>query len=55
MDEHFLCEDCGHEFPETGLERDIEDDLEGIACPQCGGLDIQLVAAGEGDTARDVA
>jgi len=43
MDEHFLCEDCGHEFPKTSLERDIEDDLEGISCPECEGLDIQLV------------
>jgi predicted Zn-ribbon and HTH transcriptional regulator len=35
----FTCEDCGFEFEESDL--DIDD--EPLACPNCGGLDIQLV------------
>ena len=42
MDEHFLCEDCGHEFPKTSLMPDVED-ADVVACPECGGMDIQLV------------
>lgn len=41
MDEHFLCEDCGHEFPKTRMQPDIED--EPVVCPKCGGMDIALV------------
>lgn len=37
---HFKCEDCGNEFDELDLE--IED--EPLACPECGGLDIQLLS-----------
>lgn len=37
---HFHCEDCDHEFDE--LEVDIEE--EPLACPKCGGLDLQLVS-----------
>jgi putative FmdB family regulatory protein len=42
MDEHFRCEDCGHEFPKTRLQPDLEE--EPVICPNCGGVDIQLVA-----------
>jgi putative FmdB family regulatory protein len=38
---YFLCEDCGHRFEKTAFLPDVEDDL--VACPACGGLDIQLV------------
>jgi putative FmdB family regulatory protein len=38
---YFRCEDCGHEFEKTEFVPDIEDEI--VACPQCGGLDIQLV------------
>ncbi len=41
----YRCEDCGHEFDKTELLPDVEDDL--VACPECGGLDIQLVTAPE--------
>jgi putative FmdB family regulatory protein len=41
MDEHFRCEDCGHEFPKTELQPDLEE--EPVVCPNCGGLDIQLL------------
>jgi DNA-directed RNA polymerase subunit RPC12/RpoP len=41
MDAHYKCEDCGNEFPRTSFTPDVEDDL--LACPACGGLDIQLV------------
>ncbi len=41
MKEHFRCEDCGHEFPKTRLQPDLED--EPVVCPACGGMDIQLV------------
>lgn len=40
---YYRCEDCGHEFEKTELMPDIEDDL--VTCPECGGLDIQLVEA----------
>jgi len=39
---YFRCEDCGHEFARTEFMPDIEDD-DHVECPQCGGLDIQLV------------
>jgi DNA-directed RNA polymerase subunit RPC12/RpoP len=42
MSEHFRCEDCGHEFPKTRFEPDIEDDAP-LVCPNCGGMDIELV------------
>lgn len=35
----YLCEDCGHEF--EMVAPDIEEGP--LACPECGGLDIQLV------------
>lgn len=39
---YFRCEDRGHEFRKTEFMPDIEDeDLP--ECPNCGGLDIQLV------------
>ena len=38
---YYQCEDCGHRFARTDLSQDIEDDL--VSCPECGGLDIQLV------------
>lgn len=37
----FRCEDCGHEFVETELALDREDSP--LACPACGGLDLQRV------------
>lgn len=53
MDAHFRCEDCGHEFPKTGFLPDIEDEL--LSCPECGGLDIQLIERSESGEARDAA
>ncbi len=38
---YYSCEDCGAVFAKTELLPDIEDDL--LSCPECGGLDIQLV------------
>ena len=38
---YYRCEDCGHEFEKTELFQDIEDDL--VSCPNCEGLDLQLV------------
>jgi len=38
---YYHCEDCGHEFAKTELTADVED--EPLACPVCGGLDLQLV------------
>jgi Zn finger protein HypA/HybF involved in hydrogenase expression len=35
----FKCEDCGFEFEEVYL--DIDD--RPLACPNCDGLDIQLI------------
>jgi putative FmdB family regulatory protein len=37
--QHFKCEDCGHEFEQ--LLPEIED--EPLVCPNCGGLDVQLL------------
>ena len=39
----FKCEDCGFEFQEVDL--DIDD--EPLACPSCGGLDLQLLGEAE--------
>jgi putative FmdB family regulatory protein len=44
-EKHFRCEDCGLEFAE--LEVDVED--EPLSCPECGGLDIQLLSETESD------
>jgi putative FmdB family regulatory protein len=41
---YFRCEDCGHKFPKTEFMPDIEDE-DVPECPNCGGLDIQLVDA----------
>ncbi len=41
-----ICEDCGYEFAMTELVRDIEEDP--VACPECGGLDIELVTTAAG-------
>ena len=38
---YYSCEDCGAEFAKTELLPDVEEDL--MSCPECGGLDIQLV------------
>jgi DNA-directed RNA polymerase subunit RPC12/RpoP len=38
---YYSCEDCGAVFAKTELYPDVEDDV--ITCPECGGLDIQLV------------
>ena len=38
---YYSCEDCGATFAKTRLLPDVEDDL--VSCPECGGLDIQLV------------
>ena len=38
---YYSCEDCGAAFAKTEFLPDVEDDL--ISCPECGGLDIQLV------------
>ncbi len=43
VEKHFQCEDCGEEFDE--LDLDIEE--EPLVCPNCGGLDIQLVSETE--------
>ena len=46
---YYRCEDCGHEFD---FVPDIEDSP--LACPECDGLDIQLVETPEsasGETA----
>jgi putative FmdB family regulatory protein len=37
----YRCEDCGHEFEQFGFPPDIEESP--LACPACGGLDIELV------------
>jgi putative FmdB family regulatory protein len=43
---HYRCEDCSTEFDE--MEVDIED--EPLSCPNCGGMDIQLLGEdGESD------
>lgn len=42
----YKCEDCGHEFEE--LRADVEEGP--LACPNCGGLDIQLLVE-EGESA----
>ncbi len=39
---YFRCEDCGHEFEKTEFMPDVEDD-DIVECPECGGMDIQLV------------
>jgi putative FmdB family regulatory protein len=39
---YFRCEDCGHEFEKTAFMPDVEDD-DVVECPECGGMDIQLV------------
>ena len=39
---YYRCEDCGHEFAKTEFMPDIEDDAM-VECPECGGLDIELV------------
>lgn len=39
VDRIYLCEDCGARFEE--VELDIED--EPLVCPECGGLDLQLI------------
>lgn len=41
----YRCEDCGHEFQRSGFPPDIEESP--LACPACGGLDIQLVDGSE--------
>ena len=38
---YYQCEDCGHEFQDAGFPPDIEDGP--LACPSCGGMDIQLL------------
>ena len=38
---YYSCEDCGARFAKTELLPDVEEDL--VSCPECGGLDIQLV------------
>jgi len=42
---HYRCEDCGNDFDE--MEVDIED--EPLSCPNCGGMDIQLLGQDEGE------
>jgi hypothetical protein len=37
----YRCEDCGHEFQQSGFPPDIEE--SSLAYPPCGALDIQLV------------
>ena len=48
---YFRCEDCGHEFAKTEFMPDIEDD-DHIECPECGGLDIQLIESGRAGQAQ---
>ena len=36
---HFVCEDCGGDFEQT-----FDCDDFPLACPYCGGLNLQLVA-----------
>ncbi len=43
----YVCEDCGYEFEKTELFPDIEDQEEEIACPSCGGVDLQIVSRGD--------
>ena len=50
---YYLCEDCGHQFEKTAFLPDVEDDL--VACPACGGLDIQLVEEPPAERAERVA
>jgi putative FmdB family regulatory protein len=38
---YYRCEDCGHEFEKPDFGPEIEDSP--VACPECDGLDIQLV------------
>jgi DNA-directed RNA polymerase subunit RPC12/RpoP len=41
----YRCEDCGAVFTKTELLPDVEEDL--LSCPECGGLDIELVEKDE--------
>lgn len=51
MDAHYHCEDCGHEFEKTAFLADIEDSP--LACPECGGLDLELVELAAAVEPRD--
>jgi predicted Zn-ribbon and HTH transcriptional regulator len=44
---HYMCEDCGYVFDEVIV--DIEEGP--LACPECEGLDIQLLKETEPDSA----
>ena len=50
---YFKCEDCGHEFEKTEFIPDVEEDI--VSCPDCGGLDIQLVEKPATGQAKGVA
>jgi len=49
----YRCEDCGHDFESTGYPPEIEDSP--LACPVCGGLDIQVLDESESDTESEAA
>ncbi len=46
---YFICEDGGQHFEKTEFVPDVEDAL--VACPVCGGMDIQLVEGPAGEAA----
>lgn len=41
--QHYRCEDCGKTFIEVIPDREEQP----VACPECGGLDLQLLAEEE--------